>query len=119
MAAQVRNPKDAQMTGSNTSSRGPKRREIDGVIRRVDAVSRDMTVLAGGIQKLVDVPSDCPIVLNGETVKLRLLQPGDHVRVTYGYRNNIHVAERVEAGMDPHRKSEARRAQINGKDDHE
>ena len=107
------------MTNSNTSLERAKRREIDGIIRRVDAVNRDMTVLTGSSHKLVDVPSDCAIILNGETVKLRLLQPGDHVRVTYVYRNDVRTARWIEAGIDRPRDAEACCSQINGKDDHE
>lgn len=76
-----------------------KQGEIDGVIRQVDAINRDMILLAGGRQELVDVPSHCSIVLNGETVKLRLLQPGDHVRIIYLDQNNIRTAQCIEAGM--------------------
>ena len=88
------------MTNSNTSSANTKQGAIDGVIRKVDAMNRDMTVLAGGSQELVDVPSGCSIVLNGETVKLRLLQPGDRVRVTYFDQNNVRTAQYIEAGID-------------------
>lgn len=87
------------MARSNTSSVNGKHGEIAGVIRQVDAVNRDMTLLAGGNHELVDIPSNCSIVLNGETVKLRLLQPGDYVRVLYLDQNNIRVAQRIEAGI--------------------
>jgi len=87
------------MAHSNTSSKHAKRGEIAGVIRQVDAVNRDMTLLAGGNHQLVDVPSECSILLNGETVKLRLLQPGDHVRVIYLDQNNVRIAQRIEAGI--------------------
>lgn len=87
------------MARSNTSSANAKHGEIAGVIRQVDAVNRDMTLLAGGTHELVDIPSNCSIVLNGEAVKLRLLQPGDYVRVLYLDQNNVRVAQRIEAGI--------------------
>jgi hypothetical protein len=107
------------MNHAMPSLENTKRREIDGIIRQVDAVNRDMTVLAGARQTLVDVPSDCSIVLNGETVKLRLLQPGDPVRVTYVDRNNVRLARWIEAGNIRSRAAEACRLRMNGKDDHE
>lgn len=73
---------------------------MEGIIQDVDAVNRDMTVLTAGQQKLVDVPPACPIVLNGETVKLRLLQPGDQVHIVYRNRNNRRAAQRIEAGVN-------------------
>lgn len=87
------------MAQTSTSPIGGKHGEIAGVIRHVDAVNRDLTLLTGSNHQLVDVPSDCSIVLNGEAVKLRLLQPGDHVRVTYLDQNNVRTAQRIEAGV--------------------
>jgi hypothetical protein len=107
------------MTNAKTSSEGTARQEIDGIIRQVDAVNRDMTILDGNRHKLVDVPSDCSIVLNGEAVKLRLLQPGDPVRVTYVYRNDVRLARWIEAGSVRPRNRDACCVKINGKDDHE
>lgn len=87
------------MTNAKTPLEHAKRRELDGIIRHVDAFNRDLTVLEGSSHHLLDVPSDCSILLNGESVKLRLLQPGDHVRVTYLYRNNVRTAQWIEAGI--------------------
>lgn len=107
------------MTISNTSSERARRREVEGVIRKVDAVNRDMTILAAGEHQLVDVPPDCSILLNGESVKLRLLQPGDCVRMTYVYRSNVRTARRIEAGLDRFRNTESSRTRVNGGNDHE
>jgi len=87
------------MTHTNQRSKNARCREITGIIRHVDAVTRDITVLAGGSHKLMDVPPDCSILLNGEAVKLRLLQPGDHVRVTCIYRNDVCTARWIDAGV--------------------
>jgi hypothetical protein len=107
------------MTNSTTSPERTTRQEIDGIIRQVDAVNRDMTILDGNRHRHVDVPSDCSIVLNGEAVKLRLLQPGDPVRVTYVYRNDIRLARWIEAGSVRPRNREACGLTIDGKEDHE
>lgn len=87
------------MTHTDQPSKKATRREITGIIRHVDTVTRDITVLSGGSHKLMDVPPDCSIILNGESVKLRLLQPGDHVRVTYMYRNDVCTARWIDAGV--------------------
>jgi len=70
---------------------------IEGTIRDVDIVTREVLVLvkaaagadlqsaesaAGDILDL-DVPVICPVFVNGERVKLRLLQPLDQVVVDF------------------------------------
>ncbi len=57
--------------------------EICTTLRRVDAVSRQVEVQAGETVRAIDVPTDCPVLLNGELVKLRLLQPRDRARIVY------------------------------------
>ena len=42
------------------------------------------------------VPPDGAVVRWGERVKLRMLQPGEHLRVTYTGRADAHVARAVE-----------------------
>lgn len=111
MAAHVTFLKMDHMAHSKTSLEHASRQEIDGVIRHVDAVNRDMTVLVGETHELIDVPSDCSVVLNGETVKLRLLQPGDHVRVIYRYQNNVRTAQCINAGFGRSPDEKASRSQ--------
>ena len=55
---------------------------IEGTVLSVDTVNRELTVLSRAVRVAFDVPPGCPIVLRGERVKLRLVQPGDRVRVT-------------------------------------
>jgi hypothetical protein len=71
---------------------------VEGTIHDVDIVSRELLVLVkaatvgadlqsaqsveGDILDL-DVPVTCPVFVNGERVKLRLLQPLDHVLVDF------------------------------------
>ena len=107
------------MTNSNSSSKYLKRQIVDGVIRQLDAVSRVLKVLSAGRLKVVDVPSDCSIVLNGESVKLRLLQPGDHVRITYLYENSVITAQCIEAGIVRPLNTNGCCLQIGGENGHE
>ena len=73
---------------------------IDGVIRRVDPVSREVEVHVGGTTVSFDVRPDCVITLRGERVKLRLIQPRDRVRVMYTERQGTRIADAVEVSTD-------------------
>lgn len=57
--------------------------EAEAIIHRVDPVNRELTAVVEGVFVTIYVPPDCEVVLRGERVKLRMVQPGDHVRVTY------------------------------------
>jgi hypothetical protein len=70
--------------------------EIDGVVRRVDPVGREVELHAGGATISLDVPPDCVISLRGERVKLRLIQPRDRVRVKYVEYPGVRVADAIE-----------------------
>jgi hypothetical protein len=67
-----------------------------GVVHRVDTVNRDLTVLAHGEQLTFDVPLDCVIVLHGERVRFRMVQPRDRVRVTHARRGGYLAALEIE-----------------------
>ncbi len=69
---------------------------LDGIVRRVNPVSREMDVHAAGTTVSIDVRPDCVITLRGERVKLRMLQPRDRVRVTYTEHQGTRVAAAVE-----------------------
>jgi hypothetical protein len=69
---------------------------VDGVVRRVNPVSREVEVHAIDTTVSIDVRPDCVITLRGERVKLRMLQPRDRVRVTYTERLGARVADAVE-----------------------
>jgi hypothetical protein len=56
---------------------------VDGVVRRVDPVRRELEVLSAGARVIFDVRPGCVVTLRGERVKLRLVQPRDRVRVAY------------------------------------
>lgn len=72
--------------------------KIEGVLHQVDVINRDVSVFATGGVATFDVPPGCTILLNGESVKLRLLQTSDHVRISYTHENAVRVAERIDAG---------------------
>ncbi len=94
-----------------TTEGDAKHMEIAGVIQHVDVVNRDVSVFARGGATRFDVPPGCTILLNGENVKLRLLQPHDRVRVTYSHENAVPIAERIEAGTSREHHEEVRNPQ--------
>jgi hypothetical protein len=71
-----------------------------GAVQRVDTVGREITVLLPTGLAVFDVPSDCPVLLRGEPIKLRLLQPRDQVRVTFSDCQGRLVAQFVEVQPD-------------------
>jgi hypothetical protein len=54
--------------------------EVAGIIQEIDPVAREIRLLTEGGVRVVDVPPECGVHLNGERVKLRLLQPLDQAR---------------------------------------
>lgn len=75
---------------------------IEGDIRRIDPIGRELDVHAAGTAVSFDVPPGCPITLRGERVKLRLLQPRDRVRVSYTEAHGRRVADGIEVQPEPH-----------------
>jgi hypothetical protein len=57
--------------------------EAAAVVHRVDPINRELAVLVEGILVNYYVPPDCTVILRGERVKLRMVQPRDRVHVTY------------------------------------
>ena len=72
----------------------------EGAIQHVDTLAREITVLLSTGLKVFYVPPDCPIVLRGERIKLRLIQPRDQARVTYDRSNGVLVARLLEIQHD-------------------
>jgi hypothetical protein len=70
--------------------------EIEGVLQAVDPINRELRVQHDGGSSTLDVPPNCTIVLNRERVKLRLLQPTDHVRVMFTRLRGRPTARRIE-----------------------
>jgi len=69
--------------------------EVTGVIRDVDRIGREITVVVDGRPVVFDVPADCAIFLHGERVKLRLLQPQDHACLLYTPADDRRVTRSV------------------------
>jgi hypothetical protein len=68
-----------------------------GLLEHVDLVNRSVTVQQGSETLAFDVPPTCEILLNGERVKLRMLQPRDRVRLTFYHRPAGLMALSLEA----------------------
>jgi hypothetical protein len=75
-----------------------RQQRIEGTVLRVDIINRELTVFAGGMRVVIDVPADCRIVLRGEPVKLRMLQPLDRARVACNISDRLPIANAVEVG---------------------
>jgi hypothetical protein len=85
------------MSISNTVRMSP----AQAVIHRIDLVNRELELLVGAVRMSVDVPPDCVILLRGEPVKLRMLQPGDRVEVAFRSRAGTAVARAIEVQGAP------------------
>jgi hypothetical protein len=73
---------------------------VSGIVQNVDLVGRDMKVLFHTGDRVFDIPPDCPVFLHGEQVKLRMVQPHDHVPITFKRTPHGLVAERLEIQPD-------------------
>lgn len=67
-----------------------------GMVHRVDTVNRELTVFVNGELLTFDVPVGCEVVLHGEPVKLRMVQPLDRLKITYASRGGLRVARAIE-----------------------
>jgi hypothetical protein len=70
--------------------------EIDGVVRRIDPISREGEFHTEGVTIRLDIPINCVITLRGERIKLRLIQPRDRVRVSYNEHRGIRAADAID-----------------------
>lgn len=71
-----------------------------GIVHRVDTVNREVAVFVNGERLTFDVPVGCAVVLHGERVKLRMVQPRDRVQITYVNRGVLRVALAIEVHLD-------------------
>lgn len=69
----------------------------EGMIQQVDLINRAVTVRQEHSARTFDVPPACVVRLNGERVKLRMLQQRDRVRVRYRSAPSGPVAQSIEA----------------------
>jgi hypothetical protein len=70
--------------------------EAEAVIHGVDPVNRELAALVEGVLVTIYVPPTCDVILRGERIKLRMVQPRDRVRVTYTEFANPIVARAIE-----------------------
>jgi hypothetical protein len=68
-----------------------------GILQRIDLIDREVTVRQENGSVTYSVSSNCEVLLNGERVKLRMLQPRDRVRIAYRPRSEHLIALSVEA----------------------
>jgi hypothetical protein len=71
-----------------------------GTIQRVDTLGREITVLLSTGLEVFYVPPDCPIVLHGERIKLRMIQPRDKVLATFVRSGGMLVVKLLEVQPD-------------------
>lgn len=83
-------------SSGNTSVDTASPQQICGVVQRVDVISRELEVRLPAETILFDVPVDCPVMLHGERIKLRMVQNGDHVAITFLKRLDSLRAHRLE-----------------------
>jgi hypothetical protein len=84
---------------SASIAKGPKH-EAEGIIQAVDPIGRELTLKTHGTTVTFYVPLDCPITLNDERVKMRLLQPMDWATVWYSRRSEHPIACSVVVDWD-------------------
>jgi len=68
-----------------------------GVIQAIDLIDREVIVRQEAGPMTYSVSGNCEVILNGERVKLRMLQPRDHVRIACRRRREGLVALSLEA----------------------
>jgi hypothetical protein len=77
--------------------------QLEGTLTSVDLVNRVAAVQRGSRIVTFDVPPACEVLLRGERVKLRMLQPSDAVTIRYRGTAGRHVANVIEARGAPNR----------------
>lgn len=85
---------------SSARSRSYAKENAWGIVQSIDLVGRDLTVLLRTGIEVFDIPSDCSILLHGEPIKLRMVQPRDHVCITFTRTPERLVAEKLNVQPD-------------------
>jgi hypothetical protein len=70
---------------------------VHGILQRIDLINREVTLRTEQSSITFSVSADCEVLLNGERVKLRLLQPRDRARISYCSQEEGWAAASVEA----------------------
>lgn len=68
-----------------------------GTVQRIDLIARELTIRQECRSITYNIPPTCEVLLNGERVKLRLLQPRDQVRITHRIQADGRTALSIEA----------------------
>lgn len=69
--------------------------DAEAVVHRIDPINRELTACVGGVLRTIYVPPGCDVILRGEPVKLRLVQPRDRLRVSFSDRADSLTARKV------------------------
>jgi hypothetical protein len=70
--------------------------EAEAAIHLVDPINRELATLVDGVLVTIYVPPACDVMLRGERIKLRMVQPRDRVRVTYTQCGDSMIASAIE-----------------------
>ena len=57
--------------------------QAEAVVHRINPITRELAASINNTPVAVYVPPGCDVTLRGERVKLRMVQPGDRVRMAY------------------------------------
>ncbi len=78
------------------ASTSKKTVQMSGTIHHLDLLNRELELIVSMRRTCVDVPPDCLVLLRGEPVKLRMLQPGDYINVALHVCAGAKVAREIE-----------------------
>jgi hypothetical protein len=67
-----------------------------GTVCQVDTINRELALLVDHSRVIFDVPPDCTILLRGDRVRLRVVQPRDRARVSYTVCHGRPIARSLE-----------------------
>lgn len=68
-------------------------------VDRLDPVAREIAVSTDSMHETIYVPPGCPVILNGQSVRLRVLQPNDRMEAVVHASADGWIAERVTVGI--------------------
>lgn len=80
-----------------SSTTGAELQIAQGTLLRIDLIVRELTMRQDNRLISYNIPPTCEVLLNDERVKLRLLQPRDHLRIAYCMQEDRRTALSIEA----------------------
>lgn len=69
---------------------------ISGFVERLDLFNREIAIASDDEPISIEAPLACSIILHGQSVRLRLIQPQDRIRATFRVIGGRNVANRIE-----------------------